>query len=127
MRLVRAATLFGLVAVVALFVLALGGSSLMPRPGETLLQRQLIEGVMGSRHARMVHQGAGWVMSLAAAAAFLSARSRWLATAAGAAIAAHVTGPLVLLWVPVKWLHAAALPALFIVTIGVALVLRRKP
>src|SRR5215475_7226404 len=126
MRLVRAATVFGLLAVVALLVLALGGSSLMPRPGETLLQRQLMEGMFNTRHARMVHQGAGWVMSLCAAAAFLSARSRWLAAATVAAIAAHVTGPLVLLWVPAKWLHAAALPAIFLATLGVGLVLRRR-
>ena len=110
MRLVRAATV--------LTILALASLVLSGVTGATQLMMDL------PRFLHTLHVVTAWMTALSAAAAYLNQRSRWLAVAAGAAIAAHASGPLTHLTAPTMWLHIAILPALTLVTLVVALVKR---
>jgi hypothetical protein len=110
MRLVRAATLLTILALASLVVTGVTGTMEFGIDSPPLLHR--------------AHTVFAWVTALGASAAFLNQRSRWLAVAAGAAIAAHASGPLALLWKPTMWLHMAILPALTLAMLIVALVKR---
>jgi hypothetical protein len=110
MRLVRAATTLTILALAALVAAGV--------TGVTQLMMDL------PRFFHTLHVVAAWTTALAASAAFLNARSRWLAIAAGAAIAAHASGPLTFLSAPTRWLHIAVLPAITLAMLIVSLVKR---
>lgn len=111
MRLVRAATLLTILALASLVLSGATGAVQLTSDAP-------------ARYIHTLHVVTAWTTALGAAAAYLNHRSRWLAVAAGAAIAAHASGPLTHLTVPTMWLHIAVLPAITLVALGVALVKR---